>query len=300
MILTSRKSISIIFPAYNEAENIEAVVQQAIHCIDRIFQEWEIILVNDGSQDRTGELINRLAAAHPSVMALHHDCNEGYGAALKTGITHASKDLLFFCDADLQFHLSELLLLLIWSEQYDLVIGYREKRCDPWYRRLNAMGWNFVVRCVLRLHVRDIDCAFKLFHRTVFEAIRIDAVGAMVNTDILVQATRMGFAIREVPITHFPRHRGQQTGARLRVICKAFRELASLYRKLRSIEPIVFTHDRRGEQGMVPVLEKRRQERRQVTLPINFPNRRRRYIRLHGALVPLSPEATAAPVSSHE
>jgi len=248
MALAAQCGISVIFPAYNEDGNIAVAVEQAVHCVRALFQDWEVIVVNDGSRDKTGEIINSLSEQNDRVVALHHPSNQGYGAALKTGILRAGKELIFLCDSDLQFHLSELVLPLTWIEQYDIVIGYRARRQDPWHRRLNALGWNILVRLLLGLKVRDIDCGFKLFRRVVFSAIKIDAVGAMVNTDILVQATRMGFKIKEVPVTHFPRLHGKQTGANLRVVLKAFKELFLLYRKLRNIHPSAFMGDRGLEQ----------------------------------------------------
>ena len=178
MALVAQRGISIILPAYNEEDNIAKAVEQAVHCVKALFQDWEVIVVNDGSQDKTGEIIDGLSEQNESVIALHHASNQGYGAALKTGILQACQELIFFCDSDLQFHLSELVLPLTWIEQYDIVIGYRAKRQDPWHRRLNALGWKALVRFLLGLQVRDIDCAFKLFRSAVFSAIKIDAVGA--------------------------------------------------------------------------------------------------------------------------
>jgi 1,2-diacylglycerol 3-alpha-glucosyltransferase len=288
MALVAQRGISVILPAYNEEDNIAKAVEQAVHCVKALFQDWEVIVVNDGSQDKTGEIIDGLSEQNERVIALHHPSNQGYGAALKTGILRARQELIFFCDSDLQFHLSELVLPLTWIEQYDIVIGYRAKRQDPLHRRLNALGWKALVRLLLGLRVRDIDCAFKLFRSAVFSAIKIDAVGAMVNTDILVQATRMGFKIKEVPVTHFPRLQGQQTGANIRVVLRAFKELFWLYRKLRNIHPLVFAYDRRRAQQGGVFQERRRVERRQVMLPINFPDRRRRFIRIAGAEIPLT------------
>jgi glycosyltransferase involved in cell wall biosynthesis len=287
MALVTQHSISVIFPAYNEEANIDKAVDQATQCLEYLFQDWEIIVVNDGSQDRTGEMITRLAAQDARVIAVQHPINRGYGAALQSGIRKAQKELIFFCDADLQFHLSEILLPLTWIEQYDLVIGYRVRRRDPFQRRLNAWCWNVLVRLLLGLQVHDIDCAFKLFRHVVFQAIQIDAVGAMVNTEILVQATRMGFRIREVPVTHFPRQYGTPTGAKMRVILKAFTELVRLYRKLQMIQPTVSNYDRRGTHKALPAQERRQKDRRQVLLPINFPDRRRRFLRVNNVEIPL-------------
>ena len=275
MSLVTNKSISIIFPAYNEEKNITNAVVQAVNYVDSLFQDWEIIIVNDGSQDRTGEIIDRLALENPRVIAVHHQVNHGYGTALRSGIQRARKELIFFSDSDLQFHLTELLLLVAWIEQYDIVIGYRAKRRDPFYRKLNALGWNILVRLLLGLKVKDIDCAFKIFRSDLFKVIKIDAVGAMVNTDILVQATQMGFKIKEVPVTHFSRIHGKQTGADIRVILKAFKELFRLYFKLRSISSIVIPCNRRREHNIIAINRRHSAEQRKVFLPINFPDRRR-------------------------
>jgi glycosyltransferase involved in cell wall biosynthesis len=281
MALLVRQSISVVFPAYNEEENLEKAIQQAEQCLEGLTPDWEIIVVNDGSRDRTGEIVDAISRRDPRVIAVHHkNGNRGYGAALRSGIERASKDLLFFSDSDLQFHLAELPLLLLWIEQYDAVIGYRGKRNDPFHRKFNAFGWNMLVRGVLGLSVRDIDCAFKLFRTSLFQVIQIDAVGAMVNTDILVQATRMGFKIKEVPVTHFARMNGEPTGANFRVIVKAFKELMRLYFKLRTVQGIVAPFERRREELGSPekVSRRRAAQRRTVNLPINFQDRRRRSI----------------------
>jgi glycosyltransferase involved in cell wall biosynthesis/GT2 family glycosyltransferase len=284
MAFVARQSISVVFPAYNEEENIARAVEQAVSFLELLFTDWEVIVVDDGSRDKTVQIVDALARRDPRIVALHHPRNRGYGAALRSGIQAARKDLVFFCDSDLQFHITELLLLLAWIEQYDLVIGYRGRRMDAVHRKVNAWGWRTLVRLLLGLSVRDIDCAFKLFRRDVFKYISIESVGAMVNTEILVQAVRMGFKIKEVPVTHFPRTRGTQTGANLRVIAKAFRELFRLYFKLRDVKQIVFAYDRRQSHRETDSHPERRQaDRRKVMLPINFPDRRRRIVRLPGA-----------------
>lgn len=230
---TKKSGLSLIFPAYNEELNIEQVVKSALTVAPKVAVESEVIVVNDGSQDKTGEVINKLAELYPSVVAVHHVVNQGYGSALKSGIRKARYPFIFFCDSDCQFDLFELPLLLNWIDQYDMVIGYRQSRKDPFYRLVNAWAWNVLVRLVLGLKVRDIDCAFKLFRQEIFNQIEINSVGAMVNTEILSRAAKLGFTIKEVPVSHYPRFRGRQTGARLRVIVKAFKELIRLYNELR-------------------------------------------------------------------
>jgi glycosyltransferase involved in cell wall biosynthesis len=174
-----------------------------------------------------------MAVEASDVVPVHHEVNRGYGAALRSGIYKASKDLVFFTDSDLQFDLEEIQHLEEWIHEFDIVAGYRARRADPAHRRLNAWGWNVLVRLVLGLKIKDIDCAFKLFRREVFSNIRLETVGAMINTEILTLAQRGQMKIKEVPVSHYPRLAGEQTGANIKVIFKAFRELFVMRDKLK-------------------------------------------------------------------
>jgi glycosyltransferase involved in cell wall biosynthesis len=229
--------LSVIFPAFNEEGNIRCTVETMIRVLPKVATSWEIIVVDDGSSDATALICQELKAQYPEVEVICHGHNRGYGAALKSGIMSANYDLIFFSDSDGQFDLHELQQLICWSEDYDIVAGYRAKRHDPFYRRLNALGWNVLVRLVLGIQIRDIDCAFKLFRRSVFDRVQIRCVGAMVNTEILAQATRLGMRIHQVKVNHFPRRYGKQSGANPHVIIKALRELCRLWRKLRHVAP---------------------------------------------------------------
>lgn len=235
VVMRTRPSLTIVLPAFNEEANIFSAIEQAARVAPNFADDWELVVVDDGSVDRTFEILEECKRTVSNLTVVRHPRNLGYGAALKSGISSAKKDLIFFCDSDLQFDLNELGELVSWIGQYDIVVGYRRKRVDPVHRRLNAFGWNLLVRLLLGLRVKDIDCAFKLFRREVFDKVRIDAVGAMVNTDILAQARKYGFLIHQVPVTHYPRKRGRPSGANVRVIVKAFRELLLLYKKLREL-----------------------------------------------------------------
>ena len=227
----------MIFPAFNEEGNIRWTVETAIRVLPKVATRWEIIVVDDGSNDTTALICDDLKARYPEVEVIRHGQNRGYGAALKSGIISAKYGLIFFSDSDGQFDLRDLQQLICWSKDYDIVAGYRAKRHDPLHRRINALGWNILVRLVLGIKIRDIDCAFKLFRREVFDHVQIRCVGAMVNTEILAQATQLGMRIREVKVSHFPRRYGKQSGANVRVVIKAFRELCRLWRKLRHVAP---------------------------------------------------------------
>lgn len=228
--MTSPLSLSVFFPAYNEEENIAATVQQADTILKKITPTYEIIVVNDGSKDNTGTIADGLAKKNKHVRVIHHNPNQGYGAAVWTGIQSAQYDYVFFTDADLQFDLKELTKLLQYVPEYQVVIGYRAKRRDPFMRLLNAKGWNLLNRLLFGLKVRDIDCAFKLFDRRVFNDIPLKSRGAMLSAEMLIRLSRKGIPFKEVAVTHLPRIQGSPTGAKPSVIMLAFKELFQNYR----------------------------------------------------------------------
>ena len=193
---------------------------------------FEVVIVDDGSRDGSGEAVERARGGDPRVRLVSHAANRGYGAALRTGLGAARGRLVFFSDADLQFDLAELRELLDHADEFDVVAGYRAPRRDPWPRRFLAFGWGSLVRIVFGLRVRDIDCAFKLFRREVLDGIDLRSVGAFVNTEILLRAQLAGFRIHQVPVSHRPRRHGRQSGARPRVIWRALHELVRFRREL--------------------------------------------------------------------
>jgi glycosyltransferase involved in cell wall biosynthesis len=227
------KSLSVILPAFNEEANIRNVVEDAYRIVPKFAPVFEIIIVNDGSRDRTGSICDQLVRDVSNVRVVHHARNRGYGAALKSGIKLAQHEIIFFTDSDGQFALQELAMLLEQTDAYDIVAGYRIRRQDPRHRLFYAWGWNMLVRLVLGITIRDIDCAFKAFNRHVFDRIQIQSVGAMVNTEIFAQASMFSMTVKEVPVNHFPRRHGKPTGGKIKVIGKAFRELVRMRLMLR-------------------------------------------------------------------
>jgi len=227
--------LSLVFPVLDEAENLAELITGACKVGEELDTSFEVIVVNDGSQDESAEIIDDWAARDPRVRPIHHAHNSGYGAALRSGLSEARGKHIFFSDADLQFDLAQLRNLLVHSPDYDIVAGYRSPRRDPWPRSLIAGLWGAGVRIIFGLRVRDIDCAFKLFDRRVIETIPLASVGAFINTELLVRAQASGFRIRQVPVEHRRRRHGRQRGAHPRVLIKACLELGSLYRELRSV-----------------------------------------------------------------
>jgi glycosyltransferase involved in cell wall biosynthesis len=220
-------SLSIVLPAYNEAENVAAAVQAVAEVAQTLGREVEILVVNDGSKDNTGQIVRDLEPEISGLRLVEHYPNRGYGGALKAGFEAATKDLIAFVPADNQFVFQEITMLLekLETENADIVCGYRHDRQDPLIRKFNALGWNTVVRLLFGYLCRDIDCGFKLFRREVLDRVHIKSNGAMIDTEFLAGAKAHGFCLVEVPVTHLPRTAGEPTGANLAVIVKAFRDL---------------------------------------------------------------------------
>lgn len=234
---SSFRSISVFFPCFNERENLEPLVQQAVEVLEKTGLDYEIILVDDGSTDGTAALADSLAAQHPRIQVIHHPVNKGYGAALQSGFRTATKELVFYTDGDRQFDLNELPPLLPLIEQYDIVSGYRLNRQEGLIRRLNAFCWTQLVCLLFHMKVKDIDCSFKLFKREIFEDMPLVSTGALIDTEILARALRKGCTLVQVGVHHYPRRAGKATGAKLRVILKAFYELFTLRKTILKQQP---------------------------------------------------------------
>ena len=204
-----RPRLSLVFPVFDEAPNVDRVIESACKIGEKLVPAFEVVVVDDGSRDGSAQLINRWSDRDPRVRAVRHASNIGYGAALRSGLTAARGELIFFSDADLQFDLGELAELLAHSQGFDIVAGYRSPRRDPWPRVAIARTWAFIVRGIFGLRVRDIDCAFKLFHRRVIAELPLSSIGAFINTELLVRAQAAGFRIHKVPVTHRRRRYGR-------------------------------------------------------------------------------------------
>ncbi len=221
-------SLSIFFPCFNEDPNVERVALGALAVARRISDDYEIIIVNDGSSDRTGEIADRLARQYSEIRVVHHERNKGYGAALQSGFKSARKELVFYTDGDGQFNIEEISKLLPLIEEYDIVSGCRINRRDPVIRKVNAFLWGTLVNLLFKFKISDVDSAFKLYRREIFDQITMESQGALIDTEVLAKARAKGFNITEVGVTHYPRQAGEQTGAKLTVIIKAFKELFKL------------------------------------------------------------------------
>ncbi|TSA53029.1 MAG: glycosyltransferase family 2 protein [Planctomycetaceae bacterium] len=227
-------SISVFFPCYNEQENVGRTVEKALEVMQKLNADFEAIIVDDGSSDGTGRIADEIAGRDGRVKVVHHEGNLGYGAALQSGFKAATKELVFYTDGDGQFDINEMPPLLALMERYDIVSCYRLNRQDSFIRKINGWCWTMLVCLMFGLKVRDIDCAFKLYKREIFNKIELSSTGALIDAEILARAARKGYRITQKGVHHYPRTSGEQSGASLRVILRAFKELFKLQRRIRS------------------------------------------------------------------
>ena len=218
--------LSVSLPCYNEAENVEAVIIDLEQWFSADGIDGEIIAVDDGGSDGTGALLDQLAKTHPRLRVVHHETNKGYGSAVRTGCDAATKEWVAFMDADHQFKAEDFRRLVEWADRFDLITGRKIKRADPLMRRLNAKMYALLVLVILGAWGRDINCAMKMFKKSIWPTIRPQvATGALFNGELFYRAKKNGIKWKQVFVNHYPRLRGAQTGAKISVILKMFRDL---------------------------------------------------------------------------
>lgn len=230
-------SLSVFFPVYQEEENVGKVTGQALRVLEEMECAYEVIIVDDGSTDRTGAVADELARRHPSVRVVHHEGNRGYGAALKTGFTSAKNDYIFYTDGDNQFDLRELKKFVALLDFSDMVIGFRNRRNYSFYQKVTSFTYNLVLQNLFDLSYRDVDCAFKLVPKSLIDRTELSSVAAFIDAELLIKAQQLGYSVTEVGVTHLPRTSGVSHGANAKVVLRTIREMVRFYLQVRAEDP---------------------------------------------------------------
>lgn len=226
-------SLSIILPAFNEEGNIKATLEDALKFVKKKHLSYEIIVVDDGSTDKTASKVEEAIDDNPNIRLIRHKKNQGYGSAVYDGLRAGRGEYIFFTDSDGQFRIYDLNRFLLEIKKYDAVIGYRCPRRDPVARKINTWGWKLLNRLTFGLKVRDIDCAYKLFRRSALQNLNVKSRGAMFSAELIMRLAVNKNKIHQLPVKHYPRRSGVQTGANPKVILRAFRELKSVRHELK-------------------------------------------------------------------
>lgn len=248
--------LSVFFPAYNEAGNIEETIKQAMMVLPTVAKKFEVIIVNDGSKDATLQVAKRLTKKYRFLKVVNQR-NKGYGGALKRGFKEAKYEWVFFSDSDLQFDLQELKTFIPASQTNSLVLGYRLHRAEGRRRQLLALALKLWNRTLLGFprRIKDVDCAFKLIHQDVLKSIEpLFSDGAMLSTEMLLKAHRAGFTYAQVGVNHYQRRIGSPTGSNLKVITKAIKDTFQLQKQLLANDLVTSVTELRTSFKSLPIL----------------------------------------------
>lgn len=240
------RQLSIFYPMWNEEEYVERALAFGLRACDRLvasgdIEDYELIVVDDASTDATGEIADRLAAENPRIRVVHHPKNRKLGGAMKTGFATATGDLVLYTDADLPFDMSELSRAVRLMREYDadIVSAYRFDRTgEGLLRSLYTRVYNSLVRALFGVKIRDINFAFKLCRRRIFDHVELRSEGSFIDAELVIRASRLGFEILQFGVDYFPRTRGASTLSRPGIIVTILREMFALRRDLDGIEPL--------------------------------------------------------------
>ena len=224
-------NLTIVLPIYNEEEGIRNTTSTLLSKAKKLCSKIELIAVDDGSTDKTGVILTELQQNDKRIKIITHKTNRGYGAAFRSGIDNASYDWIFFTDADMQFDIDELEKFLRKTNDYDFIVGYRKNRADPLRRKILSFFYNRTIRLLFGLHLKDVDCAFKLMNTESVRKIPIYSNSFFVSVEFMVKAFKMKYRITEIGVEHFPRTKGFSKVTPKQMIY-SISDLLKLYRSL--------------------------------------------------------------------
>jgi glycosyltransferase involved in cell wall biosynthesis len=229
-------NLSVFFPCYNEEKNVRTLLDNILDFIPSIASDYEVVVVDDGSSDKTVEIAQKFERNNSHIRIVRHEKNRGYGAALRTGFESCEKDYIFFTDGDNQFDIREMTKLLPYIKDYDIVAGFRTKRQDNIIRKMNEFCFNRLIRVLFGLKVRDLNCAFKIYKKKVIKNLTLRSDWGFINSELMIRAMKKGFSIKEVGVTHYPRQWGEQTGASFKVVMGSLKEAFKLRKELKEVD----------------------------------------------------------------
>lgn len=250
--MSNNRSITVFFPAFNDEGSIGALVSDALDILPRLTDDFEVLIINDGSTDATLDVLENFARQSPNVRVISHESNQGYGAALRTGFRMASKELVFYTDGDGQYQVQELLALHpLMTPAIDVVNGYKKERADKRHRRLLGSAYNRLAHLLFSIPVRDVDCDFRLMRRGAVSQVDLISSSGVICVELVHKLQLAGCTFVEVPVTHYPRLHGRSQFFTPRRVARTAFDLLSLWLRLVLLPaflPGYSARDRDGEQ----------------------------------------------------
>lgn len=227
------RGISVFFPAYNDAGTVASMVVAARLAVRELTDDYELLVINDGSRDHTAEVLAELEKVFPELKVVHHSDNRGYGGALRTGFASASKELIFYTDGDAQYDPREMRkLYAVWDDDVDFVNGYKIGRSDPLHRIIIGRVYHWIVRLAFGIRLRDVDCDFRLFRRSIFDKVELTKSSGVICVELMKKVQDAGFHIVQVPVHHYHRAYGKSQFFNFRRVLRTLLDLSRLWMDL--------------------------------------------------------------------
>ncbi|MEK6407023.1 MAG: glycosyltransferase family 2 protein [Acidobacteriota bacterium] len=231
--MSNHPSISVFFPAYNDAGTIASMVVLADRTLRKLTDDYEVIVVNDGSGDHTAQVLSEMESLYPRLRVIHHPANRGYGSALRTGFASASKELIFYTDGDAQYDVRELEKLVpLMTGEVEVVNGYKISRSDPLHRIIIGGIYRWLVRFAFGIKIRDVDCDFRLVRRASYNRVRLSSTSGTICVEMIKSFQHAGLRFAEAPVNHYHRAYGKSQFFNFRRLFKTFRDLSVLWWRL--------------------------------------------------------------------
>lgn len=225
--------ISVFLPAYNEEDNIERAVKSSVEVLKSITDNYEVLVVNDASKDRTREIAEALAKENSHIRVYNQTKNTRLGGAMRSGFYRTTKDIVFYCDADNPVSMWDVKRSLPLLEHYDLIAGYRLNREERVVRKIYSTSYNYIIQQVFGVHAKDINFSFKLIKRELLDNIKLHSKGGFIDAELLTEALRKGFRVAHVGVKYTPRTAGVSTMASPSVILEIISEMWKFYRRIK-------------------------------------------------------------------
>jgi glycosyltransferase involved in cell wall biosynthesis len=244
------RSITVFFPAFNDEGSIGALVSEALDVLPRLTDDFEVLVINDGSTDSTLEVLEDLARKSTNVRIVSHESNQGYGAALRTGFRTASKELVFYTDGDGQYEVRELLALHpLLTPSVDVVNGYKKGRADKRHRKLLGAVYNRLAHLLFSIPVRDVDCDFRLMRRDALSQVELISSSGVICVELVHKLHAAGSNFVEAPVNHYPRLHGRSQFFTLKRVGRTAFDLLSLWMRLVLLPSVLRGYSLRERDG---------------------------------------------------
>ncbi len=235
-MIQNNDGISLFFPVYNDEKTVRRVTEKAIKLLTSLSTQFEIIIINDGSPDKSGEIADQLSKECENVRVIHHEVNKGYGSAIRTGLSNAKYPWIFFTDGDDEYDVFDFLKLYRLKDYYDLIITFRYVKAYSGKRQFISGVYNMVLRWLFRTNYRDISTGLRMIRKSLVEQLVLQSTSPFIGAELTIRTMLKGYRVGEVGIQTFPREFGKGASTSLKNIMATIKDMLRIYKNIFSVD----------------------------------------------------------------